>query len=155
MQTGHLKTGSAVVRRTGLKSPMELLVSLIDDDPTADNERLFRKWLDTVREDEDYFIPALRHTFTNLMSSLDRDRRARAPYKPQQATTKVLAGSIKNQVAQIILLNMTLPSGKLLRDATFKECYEAGGWFIKVSRQGKPNQIVGKTMTEDKLRKLL
>src|SRR5690242_12946432 len=126
METAQLKQGSAVVRRVAQKNPMELLVSLIDDDPTADNERLFRKWLMVVREDDDYLIPALRHTFTNMVTVLDRDRRAAAPYKTGRKALKPqeIAKSVKNQVAAIILMNLTLPSGKLLRDASFKECYE-------------------------------
>lgn len=156
MQTAHLKQGSAVVRRVAQKSPLELLVSLIEDDPTADNERLFRKWLVEVRGDDEYLTAALRHTFTNMVSALDRDRRAKSPYKAAMAAMlpQEIARGIKDQVAAVILLNLTLPSGKLLRDATFKECYEAGGWFIKVSRAGKPSDVVGKALSEEDLRAL-
>jgi hypothetical protein len=128
---------------------MELLVSLIEAEPIAKAETLFRRWLEIVREDEDYLIPALQHTFANLYNALSKTKRRRkstniADRKKQQQKIEAAAQA----VSEMILLDLTLPNGKKLRDATFRECTEAGGWWIKIGKKGKPNQIVGKVLSE-------
>jgi hypothetical protein len=50
-------------------------------------------------------------------------------------------------------MKLTLPSGKLVEEATFGELAKAGGIFTAWSKLGKPSQIVGKTVTEAQLRK--
>lgn len=155
MHTTTVKTGAAAVARIAQKNPMELLIQLIEGDPTADADRLFRKWLDAVRDDEDLLVPALRHTFTNMLSCVDRDKRRgklRTVHGGTAAQRQAAVEQVKERVVNVILMNLTLPSGKLLRDATFKECAAAGGFFARVSKQGKPNQVVGKALTEEKLR---
>jgi hypothetical protein len=153
MHTTTAKTGAAAVSRVAQRNPMEVLTSLVEGDPTAGADRLFRSWLDIVREDEDLFIPALRHTFTNMLSCLDRDKRRGTVRAVPVAAQRQLVEQVKERVVQVILMNLTLPSGKLLRDSTFKECASAGGFFARISKQGKPNQVVGKTLTEDHLRR--
>jgi len=160
--------GAAAVRRSAKKNPVEALVSLIDGDPTADVERLFRKWLEIVRDDEELLIPALRHCFTNIFSSLEAGRRRNRQMNLKAATEDLqahnerqiqrvkaqqqTAKSMANVIMEIILLDLKLPNGKLLRDATFKDCASAGGWYAKVAKRGRPSQIVGQTLTEQQLR---
>jgi hypothetical protein len=153
MLNDAIRQGAAVVRRIAKKSPMELLVSIVDGDPTADKERLFRKWLEAVREDDEYEMAVFRYAFANLENALGRERR-RPPIvrHPLQTGRAHVQAAAEKMVVSVILMNLTLPGGKLLRDATFKECAQAGGWFSRVSKRGKPNQVVGKILTEDQLR---
>ena len=148
-----VRQGSAAVRRTSQANPMELLVSLIEPDPTADIERLFRRWFEEVRGDDEYLMAALRHTFTNLFSALERDKRSNAPLQDDRQR-RINVARAKNKVVSHILLNMLLPNGKSLRDATFGECREAGGWFLRVADLGSPDEVVGACLTEDALRAL-
>jgi hypothetical protein len=54
-----------------------------------------------------------------------------------------------------ILLDLTLPGGKALRDATFAECRQAGGFFTRIAKLGKPDEIVGKKLTDAQVAKVL
>lgn len=151
----NVRTGSAAVSRVAQKNPMEVLISLIEDDPTADADRLFGQWLKQVREDEDLLLPALRHTFTNMLSCLDRDRRRQKPRAlatSRQVERAETVERAKNIIVSHIFMNMALPGGKLLRDARFKDCAAAGGWFSRVAKMGKPDEVVGRTISEEDLR---
>ena len=134
---------------------MEVLVSLIEADPTADAKKLFARWSVIIRDDDDLLTAALQHSFTNAFAALEAPRRhASRPFAPlvTRAERAASVATTSKVVTQIMLMNLTLPSGKLLREATFKECTEAGGWWVKVGKQGKPNQIVGRTISEVDLR---
>lgn len=155
----NVRTGSAAVSRVAQKNPMEILISLIEDDPTADADRLFSHWSHIIRDDEDLLTPALRHTFTNMLSCLDRDRR-RSRQRPTIAASQNVAEreamkeQAKTVIVQTILMNLALPDGKLLRDAKFKDCAKAGGWFSRIAKMGKPDAVVGRTLSEEDLRKV-
>jgi len=133
---------------------MELLVGLIDSEPTASMERLWNQWKDAVLHDEDYLVPVLRHTFTNLYGALERDRRSKKPQraKPSAAAVQERISALAKRATEIILFNLVLPNGKKLKDATFADCAKAGGWFAAISKKGKPHQIVGELLSEEQLR---
>jgi hypothetical protein len=149
------RTGSAAMSRVAQKNPLELLRRMRDADSTADPERIFKKWYKQVVEDEAYLLATLHHAYTNMWVSLERD-------EPKKITTKEdLAKRRKEQkekvtglvkrITNIVLLDVVLPCGKRLRDATFAECAEAGGWFSKIAKMGRPNQLVGKILSEEDL----
>lgn len=139
--------------RVARKNPTELLVSIIEDDPTASTERLFKLWNERVIADEDYQSSVNRHAFTNILASLERHKRKPRPKKSAKEVAARVE-RLKKRVTAIILLNLTLPNGKRLEQATFAECSAAGGWYAKVAKRGKPNQIVGKVLSEEDLRSI-
>lgn len=63
-------------------------------------------------------------------------------------------GELKARVRTILLLDLTLPSGKKLRDSTGAECAKAGGFYTEVSRHLKPTQVVTKHLKEEDLRSI-
>lgn len=60
----------------------------------------------------------------------------------------------KAKIADILLLDLTLPSGTKLRDATGAECKRAGGFFNAVGSHLKPTQVVDKHLSESDLRNI-
>ncbi|QIG66757.1 hypothetical protein EVB27_087 [Rhizobium phage RHph_TM16] len=66
--------------------------------------------------------------------------------KPDVVSTLVAdITEIAKKKAQIILRDMVLPTGKKLRDSTYGECYEAGGWLMKVGELGPADEIIAET----------
>ncbi len=62
--------------------------------------------------------------------------------------------ALVEQVADVLLLDLTLPSGTMLRDATGAECKRAGGFFNAVGTHLKPTQVVDKHLSESDLRNI-
>lgn len=168
------QTGAAAIRRSAVKSPLQLLISIAEADPTAGRERLFRTWLKQMMEadgadialDEDGFLYAcLRYTFTNHYATIEADARKAELQKQYQRTpvqraqeqqkTQAKVASLVKEIQSVVLMDLILPSGKRLGDATFAECAKAGGWYIKIAKKGKPGQIVGKVLQESDLRAAL
>lgn len=148
------RTGAAASRRLAKKSPMQLLVDIIDGDPTADHRRLFRTWWDRIQSDDQFMEAVALHAFTNMFAALERDKNKSAPVKPKEAieAERKAVAALVSQVRNVVLLDLKLPNGKKLRNSTFAECSAAGGWFKMVATKGKPSQVVGAVLTEDELR---
>ena len=52
------------------------------------------------------------------------------------------------KIKVIMLLDLMLPNGKLLRDCTGVECRAAGGWLVKIAdRVG--DGVVGEVLSEN------
>lgn len=58
------------------------------------------------------------------------------------------------RVNHIVLMNLVLPGGVMLRHATFADCAKAGGWFADVAKCGKPTEAVDKKLEEADLRNI-
>ena len=54
----------------------------------------------------------------------------------------------------VVLLNLPLPDGTRLQDATFAQCKRAGGWFLLIAKHGKSNQLVRNKLSETDLANL-
>lgn len=147
------RTGAAATRRRSKKNPMEVLVGLVEADPTADQDRLFGQWWKKIRGDDEQIEAVARHSFTNMLTAIERGSR-----KPKQRTAEDMEqerraiGALVNLVKNVVLMDIVLPNGKKLRDCTFAECSAAGGWFKLVATKGKPSELVGKVLSEEQLR---
>lgn len=170
MQTQSLnetvKTGAAATRRTAKGNPLEMLAALRTRHRTDGFEAIYELWLAAVERDKEAYACMSMYAFRNYWSTLDRNDRAdmnrQAEQKPHwarraeaQATTSKEAGAKAERTYKMALLQLTLPSGKSLEESTFADCAKAGGFFTRVSKLGKPTQVVGQTVTEDQLQALL
>lgn len=70
------------------------------------------------------------------------------------ARTEAVLQDLKAKLRDIILLDLVLPNGKALRDATGAECAKAGGFFEAVSKSIKPTQVVDRHLTERDLQNI-
>lgn len=153
-----LDTGTygAKVQSWKRANPRDLLKRLIEEQPRADKETLFKAFRDQVRGDdgEDFLDSIIEYWFANNYHSLT-ERPSPAPSKAaKRARVEEIKATIKARAAKMILLDMVLPNGKPLRDCTGRECAKAGGWFTKIAGQVKSGDIVGKVMSETQVRKL-
>lgn len=151
------RTGASAMSRAAHRNPLEVLARLVKDDRSADADRLFSKWSEEMREDDDLLEAALRHAFTNMLASIDRDQKRAVAVRsaPQTKTAqRVHVEALKSKIRQVVLLDIELPNGKRLREATFADCRLAGGWFIKVAKKGRGTAVVGETLNEADLQRI-
>jgi hypothetical protein len=103
------------------------------------------------------------HTFTKTGVSIDKGaqisaskstevvRRERAESAARAADT---LAAMKAKVREVVLLDLPMPDGKLLREATGAECAKAGGFYEAVGRALKPTQVVDKHLSEGDLQNI-
>lgn len=70
------------------------------------------------------------------------------------AKRKIVAKRIIEKVAPMVLMSLPMPNGKMLRDCTGSECSRFGGWFASIAKAIRPNEKVGKKLTEIDLQNL-
>lgn len=70
------------------------------------------------------------------------------------ARTATAFERMKASIRGIVLLDLILPNGKALRDATGAECAKAGGFFSEVAKSIKPTQVVDRQLTEADLQNI-
>ena len=121
-------------------------------------ERMAAVW--TVRTQ----APAAR-TFARTEVSQDKVERmshsrarpvalVRRSKEEDAARTATIFEEMKAKVRGIVLLDLMLPNGKALRDATGAECAKAGGFFSEVAKAIKPTQVVDRNLTESDLQNI-
>jgi hypothetical protein len=156
--TEGVQTGAAAIRRSSPVSPLEVLARMRETDQTGSYERLFKKWCDRIEGRPEYLDAVMQYAFRNYWTALDKsDNAAKYDVDKRRRDKERLTEEIEElatEVSNIVLMNLLLPSGKMLKDSTFAECAKAGGFFSKIAKMGKPNAIVGKTTDEAALRKL-
>ena len=158
----NAKYGAAAAWRASNQSPIELLIVLKEKDPAADKDRLFSKWSEIVRGDEELLIPSLLHAFTNMHSSLERNQGQQRQVSPiQLAEKKAEFAALKEKtketilkVALINLLELPTANGGAFGDCSKEEIAEENGWKAKVAAKLKGRQTVREVFSNDDLWKL-
>jgi hypothetical protein len=71
------------------------------------------------------------------------------------ARTTIAFNEMKAKLRSVVLLDLLLPNGKALRNATGAECAKAGGFFADVAKAIKPSQVVDRQLSEGDLQNIL
>lgn len=79
---------------------------------------------------------------------------ARAKRDEASQRTQSAFADLKAKIRDVILLDLTLPNGKALRQSTGAECTKAGGFFAEVAKHVKPRQVVDRHLTEAELQNI-
>lgn len=106
------------------------------------------------------------NTFTRTAPSQDKVERMSRPHvapKPVELVRRSREESAARTVAafeelkakvRVVLLDLVLPNGKALRDATGAECAKAGGFYSEVAKHLKPTQVVDRHLSENDLKNI-
>ena len=142
-------------------NPRALLEEILRESPKADVETIRGYCRDAVRKaGEDFTDTIFDYWFDNNLRSLTATPYAKVVAAHKAVESKMVAkggAAIKKAIkkkAKSLLLDTVLPNGKKLRDSTFGECTILGGWLSRIGRGGDPDKVVGRYLSEAKVRKL-
>lgn len=159
MHSDTTRVGADFIAKRSLVNPRELLLRIIEGaDDVSNKDALFMEFCEAIQDDPDYQRAVDWYFFVNFYDYEVTSRNKKPSpeeRRRRQAAQETEVENIKRQITKVVLMNWAMPNGKMLRDCTFAECADAGGWLAKVAKQGKPNQIVGKILSEHDLRGLL
>jgi hypothetical protein len=129
MFTETMTTGTlAATRQTWrTKAVRDLLADIVAANHGASDKTLLAKFIERLREDDEYFLAAAAYAFDNALLALRReDKRPTAVQKATTATVRAReAVEHARMVARIkvkVMLNLSMPNGKKLRSCTGSEC---------------------------------
>lgn len=145
-----------------------LVQRLIDENPglsRAENLALFLEEME--RPVNKKYLPSILEYFhSNHFNSLapeqvagrkvrarsgDRDAGMEAADREYKDEVKT---KIKERATRMVLLDLVMPNGKMLRNCTGKEVAKSGEIFARIAGQIKPNEVVGDVLSEAQVRKL-
>jgi hypothetical protein len=157
----HVDTGITGAKRQSWKhdNPREVLISIIDQHPSAAKEELLEIFTQSVLEKgrRTLLETIIEYWFANnLHSLLNSDSGLRKQFSAPQVS------KIKEQIRErikiavgVVLMDMILPNKKRLRDCSGAECSAVGGWLSVVATRMSPSEIVGKKFSEEDVRAML
>lgn len=148
------------------RSVRDLLAEIVKEYPRASDDKLLREYLDRCRNSEDDFEAAVTYAFDNNIRALRkqdisaRERAERANRKVEVAKQAARvaerhADAVKAIKHQVMLLNLPMPNGKLMRNCTGEEIGGFGKSYAKIAQKVGPRKRVGEVLTEDQLHALL
>lgn len=146
------RTGASFIQTSSASNPREIVTRLYEKYPTASREMLFAEFQRLLAQDEAGQRAVALYFFVNMSRNRNRPPAEVGSREQREAAQQRAVNQLKEHIVRVVLLDLPLPDGKLLRHATFAECAAVGGWFAKIAKQGKPRQIVGKVLTEKQLR---
>jgi hypothetical protein len=137
-------------------NPREALIDLVARNPGKSGAELLGMFEEIARENQSYLSAIIEWWFVNAYRGLQKKQTATPDAaKQKQALKQTHLTEMRRTVsahierkARLILLDAVLPTGTVLRNATGAECARAGGWFQQIASAVKPNQIVGKVLSE-------
>lgn len=158
----HIDTGITGAKRQSWKheNPRDILISIIDEHPSAAKEKLLEVFTQTVLEKgrRGLLETIIEYWFANnLQSLLLGDSKLKEQFSKPQRIAK-LKEQIRERIkiaAGVVLLDMILPNKKRLRDCSGAECAAVGGWLSVVATKMSPSDIVGKKFSEQDVRAML
>lgn len=145
------KIGAVHLSRKIAANPRQILVDVVEANEGLPRDRLFDLWMEEIKGDQDMARAVAWYFFINMYSSMT-DLRTNGHAKKGGAALPTVA-EIVEKARKIVLMDLLLPTGKTIKDSTFADLEKCGGWLTRVSKLGKPHQVVGKTITEEQLRK--
>lgn len=152
-----------------------LAQKVVEDNPTMDQDALRREFVRLGREDQDVVDEALSRVFDNDFSGMQKQGKIGSDTKvvtrtvagrttvvsiprtqaPPQRISQEAVRAGAERLSKIVLMNLVLPSGVCLKDATEKDCYAAGGWFVEIaSRLEGTGKKVGQVLNEAEVQKI-
>jgi hypothetical protein len=127
----------------------ELLARIVKDNPGADDEALFHAF---SQECAPFFMEIARYWFANNLRALKARPTPIARSVDRVAAQEHFVATAQARATEMVLLDYVLPNGNMLRDSTFSECAEVGGWLTKLAKKGQPNDKVGAVLSEKEVR---
>ncbi|MGY4614783.1 hypothetical protein ACVWZ4_000010 [Bradyrhizobium sp. USDA 4472] len=147
--------GAAALTREASDNPFKMVYRLVDQHPGMDKNALFELFQVEIADSESFRRAVDLYFFTNAYSyatSARNHRPAQSRRGPGRVGMEERTEAIK---AQIIMLDLTMPNGKAMRDCTFQEMAMFGNRFTKLAAMGKKTELVGVKLTEEQVKAIM
>ena len=143
MQThpNAMRSGAAAIAQGAQANPRELVAKLIEDNPTASIDVLFRKFRKMITDREDYQLAIDPYFFINAHTYLTTTRNVKRD--PPGARAAEIAALKSTIVRRVLSLDFVMPNGKQLAECTFDEVRKLGREFAKLAKLGQAHELVG------------
>lgn len=148
-------TGASFIAGKSEHNPRDLVIEAIQMMPNAGRKEMFDKFRALLADAGDEYHRAVEwYFFVNMHDYLTTSRNHRDPIERAQDKAKQteIVEIIK---AQIIMLDLTMPNGKPMRDCTGAEMAKFGNRYQKIAERVGKAKTVGSVLNEDQVKTIL
>lgn len=151
----HAK-GASFIAHTTEHNPRDLVVEIIKAHPDGNRKELFDKFRRHLDDAGDEYRRAVEwYFFVNMHDYLvtNRTRRDDPVQRTRERTAqRELIESVK---AQIVMLDLTMPNGRAMRDCTGAEMATFGNRFQKIAERVGKTKTVGSVLNEGEVQAIM
>lgn len=148
-------TGASFIAEKTDHNPRDLVIETVKAMPEASRAERFERFRLILAEMGDEYHRAIEwYFFVNMHDYLTTARNQRDPMQRAEAKVKQteLVESIK---AQIVMLDLTMPNGKAMKDCTGAEMAKFGNRFQKIAERVGKAKTVGSVLSEEQVKGIM
>lgn len=151
----HAK-GASFIATASEHNPRDLVVEVVKANPELGAKEQFEEFRTQLRDvGDDYQRKVDWYFFVNMRDYLVNTRtRERDPVQRAEAIAQE-RDAIEGAKAQIMLLNLTMPNGKTMRDCTGAEMAKFGNRYQRIAEKVGKAKTVGSVLSEDQVKTIL
>ncbi len=151
------RTGATALAKAFTENPRKMLINLIEQNPDADKESLFKLFREQLDDEPKYQEAVSLYFFINMyeyaVTRPEREKRGRAVRRTDSDIQH--RQMVEQAKAQIVMLDLTMPNGKQMRDCTGAEMSAFGTRFQKIAQRVGKTKVVGAVLSEDQVRQIM
>lgn len=150
-------TGASFVAGKQENNPRDLIIEVIEKNPEADRKTRFEEFRTLLQDSGDDYQRAVDfYFFINMHDYLttNRSHRHRVPLD-RAAAKQHQSIAVENIKAQIVMLDLTMPNGKSMRDCTGSEMATFGSRFQRIAEKVGKTKIVGAVLNEEQIKAIM
>ena len=155
MNTELHANGASFIAGKSEHNPRDLVIDAIKMVPGGTRKDVFERFRTLLAEcGEEYQRAVEWYFFVNMHDYLTTNRNQHDPVQRAHAKAKQRE-AIERIKAQIVMLDLTMPNGKAMRDCTGAEMAKFGNRYQKIAERVGKAKLVGAVLDEDAVRKIM
>lgn len=149
------RVGASAVAKGSSANPRELLLRLIEQHSNVKKEELFEIFRVEITDEPSYQRAVEWYFFINMYEYAVTSRsRTRDPVERAEAAARV-RDRVEEIKAQIVLLDLTMPNGKAMKDCTGAEMARFGNRYQRIAEKVGKAKLVGAVLNEDQVKAIM
>lgn len=151
-------TGASFIATATEDNPRDLVVELVKKQPDADRKTLFEVFCGEIEIDitNGYQRAVAWYFFVNMYDYLVTSRNQRRADPVQRSEARVAQRDAVERIkAQIVMLDLTMPNGKQMRECTGAEMAKFGNRYQKIAERVGKAKLVGAVLDEEQVRAIM
>jgi len=132
-------------------SPRNVLLKLKKKYPQHSTENLAELLADWAQNHRKGLLAICIYWTQRNLISLEKHQQTAEEKKQLNKLINKNAKKYKTQIRKVVLMDLIMPNGKLLRDCTGTQCIRFGGWFTCIGKKVGGKSTVGSKLSETDL----
>lgn len=148
-------TGASFVAAKEDNNPRDFVVEVIKKAPDATRKEQFEEFRALLADNSDEYQRAVDWYFFVNMHDYMTSNRSR-PDPVQRAEARQQQSEVVERIkAQIIMLDLTMPNGKAMKDCTGAEMARFGNRYQQIAEKVGKAKTVGSVLNEDQVKAIM